>query len=442
MRNLRKKWMLCLLALVLAPTLVSAAVYTDDFNRADSYLSLGPDWNWVAHARVSLSVVGNQAEPDNPANERSTYYAAAIADNHAHVLMSVEFRACNQTENAGVPSSSVGINYVTTDGLADARTATDYILIQGTVGAKLWIDGGWRDTNPLSTALIVGDWYTATLEQDGADFTATISTAGGTIVQQNMYTSLVKSSSTGYAYIFSGSASGTRQSSIAFDNFSLEISDGTSPVIDTYTGEMIGINISGDEASNPQAWLNPEDSAGAVPQTHWNNSYVVDAAGGALTDMLDQAGLSTTADLAAIGSDGLSWGAETAIGTKDDNLLQAFIYSTSLINVEISQIPYALYDVIVYYDAVFGAPDNTMTFSILQGGAFHGATEKYNTIDTALVESDAAGTNDSNYVVLRNQTRSDITIRCVKGNNYVYIDGIQIVEGQVAPLRGTVLLVQ
>jgi len=205
------------LALILAPlSSFAAGVYKDDFKRADSK-ELGQNWSG-AFLTPELSIRSNTAVPEKAGTAGAAYCNLAKADHSPKATVVVEFRATHLLENVGKPALWLGINY---DG-AGSRETTDFILIQGNVGAKFWVDGAWRDTTPLSKALVLGSWYRMTLEQDGAEFSATVSELDGTVLQHNTYTSSAKSSSTGYAYVFQGAAPGPGVSSTAFDNFSLE----------------------------------------------------------------------------------------------------------------------------------------------------------------------------------------------------------------------------
>ena len=115
-----------------------------------------------------------------------------------------------------------GINYT---GQSNPYTAG--ILVQGTVGFGLAVDNAWVGGNPsvLSSPLTAGDWYRMTMDQNGANFTATLSTLDGATVKQLTDTSLVQTRSTGYAYIAGESFSGVGAvtGSPAYDNFSLTI---------------------------------------------------------------------------------------------------------------------------------------------------------------------------------------------------------------------------
>ena len=222
MELVKPNWLMFLLVLELAPCLsVGADVFTDDFDRTDSK---GLGQNWVgAFSETPGDIVSKHAIPGDTAIACASHFIRP-ANGSPLVIASVEFQACYLSENIGIPGLYLGINHQ--GGTAGNLATTDYILIQGVAGAKFWVDGDWRDTQPLSKALVAGDWYKMEIKQEGADFTATVTAADGTILQQNTYHSSVKTDSTGAVFIRYGGTSGTWNSSPAFDNFYLEIIPG------------------------------------------------------------------------------------------------------------------------------------------------------------------------------------------------------------------------
>ena len=196
---------------------------TDDFNRDDSVWSLGPDWG-PAFSRTSFSISGNLVVPDL-GYERGSYYTT-LADEAPAVTASILFRASFVAENMGFPGLFFGINHQ--GGTAGDIWSTDFIMIQGVVGAKFYVDGDWRDTNPLA-GLATGDWYKMEITQIGAELTGRVLALDGTILQQNSYTSL-QESATGAAYVFYGGQTGTWGGSPAFDDFYLDIATASQPM--------------------------------------------------------------------------------------------------------------------------------------------------------------------------------------------------------------------
>jgi len=213
-------------AMLIAAASVSAATFTDDFNRADS-TGLGPNWGaaFTSWDPGQLNVVSNTAQ--SALSSAASYCNAYTANNDYQGIASVKFQASFLGENAGMPNLLLGINNTLSAG--NFWNNTDYVLIQGVVGAKLFIDGDWRDTNPLVGAIVAGDWYTMEIKQVGADFTGTVSKLDGTIMQQNTYHSLVKTSLTGAAFL---RVSGTADvGTAAFDDFSLTIAPVPEPAV-------------------------------------------------------------------------------------------------------------------------------------------------------------------------------------------------------------------
>jgi hypothetical protein len=206
--------------MLIAAASVSAATFTDDFNRGDSYRSLGPDWG-VPFSVTSNSISSNLAVPESLTNARANYYTLATATASPHVTASIEFRASYTGENVGWPNLWFGINY---KGTGDVF-GTSGILIQGNVGMGFVVDANWRDATPkaIPGSLAAGTWYRLTMDQNGAVFTGTLSTLAGATITSATYTSLVQTSSTGAAYMYTPGATGTYTNSPAWDNFSLTI---------------------------------------------------------------------------------------------------------------------------------------------------------------------------------------------------------------------------
>jgi hypothetical protein len=211
-----------ILVLALAPAVsVAAESYSDNFDRTDSR---GLGQNWVgAFSEPPGDVVSKHAIPGNRAIAGASQFVR-VANGSPLVVASVEFQACYLSENIGTPGLYLGINHQ--GGTAGTLATTDHIVIQGVGGAKFLVDGDWRDTQPLSKGLVAGNWYRMEIKQEHADFTATVTAADGTILQQNTYRSSVKTDSTGAAFIRYGGTDGTWNSSPAFDNFHLKIVHG------------------------------------------------------------------------------------------------------------------------------------------------------------------------------------------------------------------------
>jgi hypothetical protein len=211
------------LALVAVVALLSvssaSAGFVDSFDRADA-TTLGPDWTTSAMWPTAIGISSNTASLGG-ADNASAYYSAYQMIGADHVIASVDFRASYASANNGRPNLWFGLNYNGTDTVPYSGPG---MMVQGVVGCTFAVDGDWRDQTS-TIALTPGEWYKLTLEQNGADFTGTLSTLGGATVIQHTYTSLVQTSANGYAYIGQATLFGdvVDVSSPAFDNFSLTV---------------------------------------------------------------------------------------------------------------------------------------------------------------------------------------------------------------------------
>jgi hypothetical protein len=187
LKTIARKWQIYFTIILFLPAIsIEAEVFTDDFDRTDSK-GLGQNWAGT-FSETPGDVVSKHAIPGDTAIACASHFVRP-ANGSPLVIASVEFQACYLSENIGIPGLYLGINHQ--GGTAGNLATTDYILIQGVAGAKFWVDGDWRDTQPLSKALVAGDWYKMDIKQEGADFTATVTAADGTILQQNTYHSSV-----------------------------------------------------------------------------------------------------------------------------------------------------------------------------------------------------------------------------------------------------------
>lgn len=202
----------------LTPAATSQTTYTDNFDAVNAP-TLGTNWSdgfWSGGA--SSYVLHNLHAVLDPANgPGSSYYNAVEMVDETKVVASIEFSAIATPTNSGLPNLWFGLNYE----VGDADPYKCGLMVQGTVGFAFAVDGAWQDSSAID--LTAGDVYQLTLEQDGADFTGTLSELDGTIVTQYTYTSLVQTSANGYAYIGQGDMWGLGNGSTAWDNFSLTV---------------------------------------------------------------------------------------------------------------------------------------------------------------------------------------------------------------------------
>lgn len=225
MSVVKMNWLAGVLVLALTPiATVSAEIYTDNFDR-DNSTTLGADWSNVSWGFTAggLGIDSNTAS--GGLNPVGSYYDAKQIVAAPHVIASVDFRASYSSSNSGIPNVWFGFNY---DGTSADPYAGPVLMIQGIVGCGFAVDGNWRaplgSPASLTTPLTAGSWYKLSVEQDGADFTGTLSTLGGTVLSQHTYTSAVQTSANGYAFIGqSNFGLPVDNNSPAFDNFSLTI---------------------------------------------------------------------------------------------------------------------------------------------------------------------------------------------------------------------------
>ena len=162
-------------------------------------MSLGQDWSG-AFSLPQLEVASGVAVPRSAGADCASYFCRAVADDSPEVVARITFQTAFAAANVGLPNISFGINH---QGGKDGDIyKSDFILVQGIAGAKLYVDGDWRDTNSVSPPLRPDTWYEMEIRQSSSEFTATISTCDGKILQQNTYRSSVKQGSTGAAFIY------------------------------------------------------------------------------------------------------------------------------------------------------------------------------------------------------------------------------------------------
>jgi hypothetical protein len=204
-------------------------------------------------------------------------------------------------------------------------------------------------------------------------------------------------------------------------------------------------------------------TSGVVPAANWNNTapsggnpYV----GKTVTDLIDDTGATTTLDI-AYGS----WGAwriqashpgADADGSNNKELLNGYLNagpagwnpSVTASSIAISQIPYASYNIIVYFSAdvagregqvVNGA--NTFYFSTLGAASIAGSNATL-TQTTSTSTSDYAGANYAVFSGLSGDTQS-ITVQMRDNDEWGGIAGFQVIavpEPSAALLGGLGLI--
>ncbi|MEC9053945.1 MAG: hypothetical protein VX633_01470, partial [Verrucomicrobiota bacterium] len=217
--------------------------------------------------------------------------------------------------------------------------------------------------------------------------------------------------------------------------------------------ESIGINFNSDRDAG--AVLGAGEFAGlpAVAQANWNNtnggSGAGDGASGNTSSILspspgvlvDDSGnqVATTVSWSSNGT----WNTNNGSSNGHSKLMNGYIDNIGgggFCAVDFAGIPYAAYDVYVY----FGSDGNNRTGWIESSTA--GQTFSFNTNSQqgggfpenyALTEDEANGHPASNYCVFRDQSSSSFSVQVNRGSSNSGIHGIQIV-GTVAPGAPTV----
>jgi len=130
---------------------------------------------------------------------------------------------------------------------------------------------------------------------------------------------------------------------------------------------MIGVNMGSNEAS-----LASTDVAGVAPQDNWNNAP---GGSGNLSNVVDDDGLATSAD--ASWSSWGTWHCNAHLGTDGHSkMMYGYldpVWGDWSATVTISDIPYDLYNVIVYV----GTNNNGMTSHVTDGTTTYSYTVQY-----------------------------------------------------------------
>ncbi|MBB5350868.1 hypothetical protein HNR46_001102 [Haloferula luteola] len=173
--------------------------------------------------------------------------------------------------------------------------------------------------------------------------------------------------------------------------------------------------------------------AGVVPVDHWSNSWPDNPT----IDLVDDTGAATTLDITTASNSG-SWSQGGHPGQDTDTtynreMLNGYLNGTGAnsSSVEISQVPYAVYDLYVYFASDDHArsgtvTDGTTTFSF---GVLDGMVSGGNAL---LVETTDTGTGypEANYAVFRGLTTSSVTLSTsfMNAGEYGGIAGFQVVS--------------
>ena len=154
-------------------------------------------------------------------------------------------------------------------------------------------------------------------------------------------------------------------------------------------GQSVGVSFGADQAGGGDASLEADDTAGVVSQANWNNAADV---AGMLTDAVDNSGAASTLDVSWATDESWSW--NTPVGTTDGELMSGWVSKNTAgetATVDISEIPYANYDLYIY--AAHDRVDNTVTFSE-SNGAFSPITNTENVTPESLAANPFVYTSD------------------------------------------------
>ncbi len=183
-------------------------------------------------------------------------------------------------------------------------------------------------------------------------------------------------------------------------------------------GEVISVNLTAAAGAHVG-----NEIAGVIPVGNWNDFFVETVA---MNFLKNDLGFDTYTQ-AVINSGGMYSISPGMPNPGDDALLSGHLYAPNgaKVSVTVTDIPYAAYDLYVYYRA---AQASTMTFTILGTGRSLKGMENPAIPLTAFVDSQN-GTVAGNYVVFKSLTAADMTIEAAAdaGSPYGYIDGFQIV---------------
>jgi hypothetical protein len=173
--------------------------------------------------------------------------------------------------------------------------------------------------------------------------------------------------------------------------------------------------------------------AGAVVAGNWTNLFGSDQSS---SNLIDDSALATTLDAAFIG------GANTFnnFGGNDKNMLTGFL-SGGTVNVTLTQVPYATYDVYVYFNGFGDNNNNTWQASdvtdpgnpslVDQMTSFRGTQDTF-TFHAANGHVESALNTPGTYVKFTGMNVASLRIARTAGSGEIGISGIQVVDTSAA----------
>ena len=206
------------------------------------------------------------------------------------------------------------------------------------------------------------------------------------------------------------------------------------------TGGIIGVHLA--ESGSSANLLLPTDIVGAVESANWNNSTVNNEV---LTNVLDNSGNATTADISFSKT---AAGYANATGTfaapmaDDSKMMRSTraMSNESTMGATAAQIPYALYDVYVYWGGRTSGETVPATMSVdfmlMSGTTWVTSQTLYmrddnhawdGTYNESIATTGTAAVDGNDYVVFRNQTAPTFHISATCGRRTGF-NGFQIIE--------------
>jgi hypothetical protein len=200
-------------------------------------------------------------------------------------------------------------------------------------------------------------------------------------------------------------------------------------------GAALGANeLAGFWSASQRNWNNPTPGAAAGDAANGSTSSIATPLGGVLVDSTGTATL-TQISWTANGT----WNTNGNVGNPNAKLMNAYVDNidvTGFATINFTDIPYASYDVYVY----FGSDGNGRTGSIYSSTAlqeFFYTTQSNApnfTFDQFLLTDDingADGAPPANYCVFRGQSAASFSVQVNRGNSNSGFHAIQIVEAAV-----------
>lgn len=187
----------------------------------------------------------------------------------------------------------------------------------------------------------------------------------------------------------------------------------------------IGIDFGGNVSGvGAQTQMAPSEVAGVLPQSHWNSYTALSQT--TPQPLVDDAGTATGATLTWSGSPNLYIQPGTPDTAGNLRMMRGYLDTTasSTTTITVTDVPYAIYDVIVYSDNQ--APSHVGKYTIgttsqyvtQQGSAFNG---------TFVEDTDGLGSGQGNYTVFHNITGNTFSLLAHAQAYRAPVNGIQIV---------------